>query len=146
MTIWSVFSHSDRHALLACDFTLDELAGLRDAVAGQAARAGLVGARGDDFVLAVHEGAVNAVDHGGGSGRVRLWRTRTLLCCQISDDGPGLPAYRRWARLRGPIGRRPEPRETGGRGLWLIGRLADDSSLSSGPHGTIVQLAFLLPH
>jgi anti-sigma regulatory factor (Ser/Thr protein kinase) len=43
------------------------------------------------FTLATHEIAVNAVHHGGGQGRLQLWRTGNVLHCLVSDDGPGVP-------------------------------------------------------
>ncbi|MBB6553462.1 ATP-binding protein [Nonomuraea rubra] len=54
---------------------------------------GLDGARLDDFLLAVDEGVVNAVVHGGGAGRLSLWCGNGVLCCEVSDQGPGIPAW-----------------------------------------------------
>jgi signal transduction histidine kinase len=44
----------------------------------------------DVFVLAVHEVTGNAVQHGGGRGRARLWYADGALRCRVTDDGPGL--------------------------------------------------------
>ncbi|MEV0997208.1 ATP-binding protein [Nonomuraea sp. NPDC050202] len=133
------FLNGDRQSLLACRFTHTDLPRLRHMVAWQAARAGLAGMRWDDFVLAVHEGSVNAVGHGGGTGRLRLWRNEAALCCQISDDGPGALA----GRLDGTAV--PEPDSTGGRGMWLIRQLADEITFASGAEGTLLWIAFRLP-
>jgi anti-sigma regulatory factor (Ser/Thr protein kinase) len=43
-------------------------------MAGQCAAAGLTGSRLDDFVLAVHEIAANAIVHADGGGRLILRR------------------------------------------------------------------------
>ncbi|MGP4095230.1 ATP-binding protein [Nonomuraea sp. KM90] len=133
------FLNGDRRPLLACQFGQAELPRLRHAVATQAARAGLTGMRWDDFVLAVHEAAVNAVDHGGGAGELRLWRSGTMLCCQISDDGPGaVPGRLNGAAL-------PRLNGIGGRGLWLIRQLSDEVTFTSGTDGTMLSIAFRLP-
>ncbi|MEV1168525.1 ATP-binding protein [Nonomuraea sp. NPDC049784] len=126
--------------LLACEFTHAELPLLRHVVGVQAAQAGLVGVRWDDFVLAAHEGAVNAVGHGGGTGWIRMWRVDGLLCCEISDDGPGLPDA--GSDLERPA--RPGLDGTGGRGLWLIRQLADEVAVSSGADGTRLRIAVRL--
>ncbi|MFB4268830.1 ATP-binding protein [Nonomuraea sp. GTA35] len=129
----------DRRLLLACRFGHAWLPLLRHAVSIQAARAGLSGVRWDDFVLAVHEAAVNAVGHGGGRGELRLWRNGTMLCCQISDDGPGAEAgMPNGAHL-------PSLDGTEWRGLWLIRRLSDEIAITSGAEGTVLRVSFRLP-
>jgi anti-sigma regulatory factor (Ser/Thr protein kinase) len=45
-----------------------------------------------DVMLAVHELAANAVEHGGGTGRLRMSVTNRELICQVSDPGPPAPA------------------------------------------------------
>jgi serine/threonine-protein kinase RsbW len=113
------------------------LAAVRQAVSEFASRAGLGGRALADFVLAVNEIITNAIRHGGGRGRVRLWRGTwehgsTELCCEVSDNGPGLTAPAR-----------PDPPPalaTGGRGMWLARRLVDSVTITSGDHGTTVRL------
>src|ERR1700727_3014048 len=68
-------------------FDADSLYALRAAVAAHATQAGLPPGRADDLVIAVHELAANAVRHGAGHGRLRVWRAGHTLRCQISDDG-----------------------------------------------------------
>ncbi|MGR6919955.1 ATP-binding protein [[Actinomadura] parvosata] len=133
------FLNGDRPPLLACRFGHTGLPRLRHAVGTLAARAGLSGIRWDDFVLAVHEAAVNAVGHGGGIGELRLWCDETMLWCQIIDDGPGTTA--------GRLNRSHPPAldGTGGRGLWLIRQLADETTFTSGAEGTLLGIAFRLP-
>jgi serine/threonine-protein kinase RsbW len=131
--------NGDRRPLLACRFSRTGLPWLRHAVADQAAHAGLSGPRWNEFVLAVHEAAVNAVGHGGGAGELRLWRDGTMLCCQISDDGPGTETDR--LNGAGP----PKLDGLTGRGLWLIRQLSDQATISSGAEGTVLWIAFQLP-
>src|SRR5580704_8227416 len=68
-------------------FDAGSLYALRAAVAAHASQAGLAPGRADDLVIAVHELAANAVRHGAGHGRLRIWRSEVALLCEISDDG-----------------------------------------------------------
>src|SRR5580704_18414037 len=68
-------------------FDAGSLYALRAAVAAHASQAGLAPGRADDLVIAVHELAANAVRHGAGHGRLRIWRSDHALLCEISDDG-----------------------------------------------------------
>ena len=77
-------------AVLEQAFDGDSLYALRAAVAAHASEAGLPRQRVYDVVAAVHELAANAVRHGAGHGRLRLWADGQALHCQVSDDG--LPA------------------------------------------------------
>src|SRR5919108_3080911 len=73
-------------------FDGDSLYALRAAVAAHGSQAGLSDGRIRDLVLVVHELAANAVRHGAGHGRVRLWTTRDAVRCEVSDHAPGGPA------------------------------------------------------
>src|SRR5947209_13078514 len=68
-------------------FDDDSLYLVRAAVAAHASEAGLPGGRVGDVVLAVHELAANAVRHGAGQGRVRLWITGNGIRCEVTDAG-----------------------------------------------------------
>ena len=112
-------------------------------VSRQCAEAGLTGARLDDFVLAVHEIAANAIVHAGASGRLILRRAANGLRCVVADTAAEsmapCPAPRREelpepADCTEPIG------ADSGRGLWLAATLADELSITSGPDSTIVSL------
>jgi two-component sensor histidine kinase len=48
-----------------------------------------------DVVLAVHELAANAIRHGAGAGRLRVWKLVRELCCQV-DDGEAPPEDPAW--------------------------------------------------
>ena len=113
------------------------LPALRSAVAAYAARLG-AGERLDDVVLIAHELSTNVVRHGGGTGRLRLWREDGSLLCRVSDTGPGL------ADVAHAGTRLPAPQKGGGRGLW-IARTLSDVRIDTGPRGTTVTAAVALP-
>ena len=112
------------------------LVGLRLAVAERADELG-AGGRVDDLVLVAHELASNVVRHGGGSGRLRLWREDHRIVCRVSDAGPGMADA-------GAVGAEPpSPRVPGGRGLWIARRLAD-LRIETSPAGTVVTASMTL--
>lgn len=120
-------------ALVDQPFTERDLPALRRTVAAHAARTAVPPRRVSDLVLVVSELAANSVRHGGGRGRVRVWRTRRAIHCEVSDEGPGMP------RPYPLPDRRPEPTLTGGRGLWLVWHYADAVVIDSAPgHGTVI--------
>jgi anti-sigma regulatory factor (Ser/Thr protein kinase) len=121
------------------DQTFDRagLLALRCAVSAYAAELG-AGPRVDDVVLIAHELSSNAVRHGGGTGRLRLWRDDCRLMCRVTDSGPGLPdAVTAGVEL-------PTPQMPGGRGLWIVRRLAA-VRIDTGPGGTVITAAVPLP-
>jgi anti-anti-sigma factor len=123
-------------------FDGDSLYALRAAVAAHASRAGLPDGRVGDLVLAVHELAANAVRHGAGHGRLRVWKAEGGLRCEISDDGPGgAPAS--GAATSQPGDTVPWSTEYG-HGLWVIRQVADQASVRSGPDGTVAVVSFAL--
>jgi serine/threonine-protein kinase RsbW len=120
--------------LFAKAFARGQVTDLRHAFAGCAAAAGLRDQRLDDFVLAVNELITNAVRHGGGAGRVLLWRAGAMLVCEISDGGSGI------ADDRLDFRERPAPDTAGGWGLWLADQLSDSMVVATGPDGTTVRI------
>jgi anti-sigma regulatory factor (Ser/Thr protein kinase) len=109
---------------------------LRAEVLAHACRAGLSDDRARDVVLTVHELAANAIRHGGGEGRLRVWNRAGALHCQVDDGDPpasGDPAL--VDKLPG------QP----GHGLWVVRQVADQVLILSGPHGTRVTATFDLP-
>lgn len=88
----------------------------------------------EEMVLVAHELATNAVRHGGGRGRLRLWATDGRLCCAVSDSGPGLAN----PSLAGAV--LPTPKSPGGRGLWIARQMAD-LTIESSRLGTTVTAA-----
>jgi anti-sigma regulatory factor (Ser/Thr protein kinase) len=113
-------------------FGPDDLRRLRSWVRSHARRAGLAAARASDVVLAVHELASNSVEHGGGAGTVRSWRTPSGLVCEVRDGGA----------VADPLVGRLAPRDGAerGRGLWMANQLCDLMQLRSSSEGTAVRL------
>jgi anti-sigma regulatory factor (Ser/Thr protein kinase) len=132
--------------LAALDQAFDSgtLYALRAAVQAHAFAAGMPERRIDDVVIAIHELAANAIQHGAGRGRLRMWRVPGALRFQVEDSGATSGAKRassdrdradaadRWPYLRG-------------HGLWLVREVADQMSLSSGPNGTRASVIFAFP-
>jgi serine/threonine-protein kinase RsbW len=125
--------------LLAESFDHSSITALRHLVASCVRLAGLSGERLDDFVVAINELLTNAVRHGGGLGRVALWRQDRELVCEVSDSGAGLAEPRPLAHAR------PAADQPGGWGLWLAQELTDSFQLTSGIGGTTVRVASRLP-
>jgi anti-anti-sigma factor len=121
----------DEHSLYA----------LRSAVAAHGSQAGLADGRLGDLVLVVHELAANAIQHGAGRGRLRIWNTGTELRCEVTDDGinhgSGGDAE---AGGRDPAHWSIEPCH----GLWVIRQVADRASLDGSSSGTVATVAFTL--
>ena len=137
--------------LLDVVFGWADFAKLRRLVWRQCADAGLAGTRLDDFVLAVHEIAANAIVHAGAGGRLVLRRAANGLRCVVADTAAEsmapCPAPRR-AELPepdgGPAGCTEPIGADSGRGLWLAATLADELSITSGPDSTVVSLCMRL--
>jgi len=122
---------ADHGESLALDqaFDGDSLYALRAAVAAHGSQAGLSEGRTRDLVLAVHELAANAVRHGAGQGRLRLWAARDAVRCEVTDGGATGKAD----------GAGAEPGEVA---RWLVRRIADGASVKSGPSGTVAAVIF----
>jgi anti-sigma regulatory factor (Ser/Thr protein kinase) len=82
-------------------------------------------------MLIATELATNAIRHGAGTGRLRLWRSDQTVHLQVRDEGPGMAqpesAGRRPASLSSP----------GGRGLWKVRQISDRVDITAN-HGTTV--------
>ena len=117
-------------------FDGDSLYALRATVAAHASEAGLSRQRVYDIVAAAHELAANAVRHGAGHGRLRLWADGQALHCQVSDDGP---AGQDPARYEAAAWQSEHAH-----GLWIIDRVADQVSLERAPSGTTVTVTFTI--
>jgi anti-sigma regulatory factor (Ser/Thr protein kinase) len=110
----------------------DDLRGVRDAVAGRAAEAGLAPGRIADLVLAVSEVAANTLRHTQGPGTLRVWRAGDEIICQVSDSG----------QITDPLvgRRRPDGDSFRHGGLWVVNQVCDLVELRSGPDGTTVRM------
>lgn len=112
-------------------FDSGTLHALRAGVKAHACEAVLPEDRAEDVVLVVHELAANAVSHGAGTGRLRIWKLAGSLHCQVEDGDP-LGSGR-------PLPSRP------GHGLWLVRQVADRMRILSGARGTRATVVFDLP-
>ena len=130
--------------LLDQAFDAGSLYALRAAVAAHAAAAGLGKSQVYDVTAVAHELAANAVVHGAGHGRLRLWVADGFLYCQVSDDGRDPPAAQRGDGTAQPgDGTAPWPAEHG-HGLWLARQVADHVGIGHGPSGTTATARFPL--
>jgi anti-sigma regulatory factor (Ser/Thr protein kinase) len=129
------------------DFDRSSLGALRAFVTAFGTTAGLPSGRASDLVLVIHELASNAVLHGAGHGRLRIWTYGLAVNCEVTDDGPA-PASAGAPPPPEPGERRTAPAPWAiehGHGLWVAGQLADQSSQRSGPGGTMAAVRFSLP-
>ena len=113
-------------------FDARELREVRSWVAARAADAGLPAARLEDLRLAFNEVATNSIRHGGGGGRVSVWRDRDAVVCEVRDAG----------RVEDPLaGRRcPQPQVPGGRGLWIANQATDLVQIRMRGGGCVVRI------
>lgn len=102
----------------------------RHVVADRAAELG--NERASDLVLAVNEVLTNSVRHGGGTGRLRIWKDGGELVCEVADSG----------HIEDPLvdRRRPLPDQRGGRGLWMANQLCDLMQVRTFPGGNTIRL------
>lgn len=145
--LWADDIADRRGDLLDVVFGWADFAKLRRLVWRQCADAGLTGARLDDFGLAVHEIAANAIVHAGAGGRLVLRRAANGLRCVVADTAAEsmapcpAPRHGELPEPDGDLADRTEPiGADSGRGLWLAATLADELSITSGPDSTIVSL------
>ena len=135
---WRTPDDSAAPSVLDQCFDASSLSALRTATQAYAAKAGMSEERATDIVIALHELAANAVRHGAGSGRLRIWDHVGALYCRIDDDGPadvgggagGANLADRWP------GRSP------GHGLWLAKQVADQMTLRCDARGTSAVITF----
>jgi anti-sigma regulatory factor (Ser/Thr protein kinase) len=142
---WRPWDDAAAPSVLDQSFDVSSLSALRAAAQACAAKAGMSAERATDVVIALHELAANAVRHGAGSGRLRIWDHIGALYCRVDDDGSA-------AGPPGPIGAGSAsqnladrwPREPG-HGLWLARQVADRLTLRSDSRGTIAVITFSVP-
>jgi anti-sigma regulatory factor (Ser/Thr protein kinase) len=111
-------------------FDLGGLYTLRETLAAHASRLGADDDQIDHLLIVASELATNAIRHGGGSGRVRLWRHDAVLFCQVSDHGPGIIDPTAAGTAAPDL-----TRLDGGRGLWICRNLTADLRIEPGPDG-----------
>jgi anti-sigma regulatory factor (Ser/Thr protein kinase) len=108
------------------------LQGVRDVVRHLGERAGLGDTRLADLVVAANEVVTNALQHGGGAGRLRVWVEPHAIICEVLDSGS----------IDDPLVGRQHPAMDvhSGRGLWLANQLCELVQIRSSPAGTVVRL------
>ncbi|MEU6770306.1 sensor histidine kinase [Streptomyces sp. NPDC046759] len=119
-------------------YSRGDLPALREKITACAERHGLTGRRLRELHLAATEVATNSIRHGGGHGVLRTWSEERRLVCEFRDAG----------YIEDPLvgRRRPDARQVGGRGLWLVHQLCDLVEIRSVPdEGTRVRLHTELP-
>jgi anti-sigma regulatory factor (Ser/Thr protein kinase) len=123
--------------ILDLAFDSSTLRVLRAVVQEHAGQAGMPEDRVVEVVLAVHELAANAVRHGAGAGRLRIWNLAGALRCQVEDGGAATCDGHR-------IRTDPWP-YVDGHGLWVVRQVADDMEVLSDAGGTRATITFALP-
>lgn len=119
-------------------FVRGDLYAVRAAVAAHASELGGAQQDVENLVIVASELATNAIVHGGGRGRLRLWTVDGMIAMQVADDGPGF-ADAEHAGLR-----RQDPAAPGGRGLWLARQLCTQVRIRADGTGTEVMVALRL--
>ena len=100
------------------------------------------------MVLAIHELVANAVQHGAGAGRLRIWALAGTLHCRVDDgarafDDPADPEDVKTA----PTMNSSSPNVVNawtipGHGLWVVRQVADNLQVTSSPQGTSAAVTF----
>ena len=113
-------------------FGKSDLALVRQVVLRYALAAGVTQPRARDLVVAVNEVATNALVHGAGECRLRMWQDRAKLICEVRNDG----------LFDRPLADRQEPGRDASspRGLWLANHLCDLVQIRALAGGTTVRL------
>lgn len=115
----------------------DGLYAMRASVLAHAGSMGASTRTAERLLIVASELITNAIRHGGGRGRLRLWSDATRIYCKITDGGSGIDDPE--------TGRnRPDPAAVGGRGLWVSRQLAEDLVITTGPRGTAVTVSLEL--
>ena len=147
---WRPEDEAAETSVLDQRFDASSLSALRTATQACAAQAGMPVQRATDVVIALHELAANAVRHGAGSGRLRIWDHVGALYCRVDDDGPrparGVVGTDGAAGTDGADRNLADrwPREPG-HGLWLARQVADQMTVRSDSHGTSAVITFSGP-
>jgi anti-sigma regulatory factor (Ser/Thr protein kinase) len=117
---------------LPAPFDLSALRAVRSFAVDRGLELGVRDDRLDDLALVVAELSANSVVHGGGTGRLWIWREDDYVACEVNDGG----------HISDPLaGRVPAPPEQlGGRGLLMVNQIADLVRVYSEPGNTIIRV------
>ncbi|MCP2329020.1 anti-sigma regulatory factor (Ser/Thr protein kinase) [Hamadaea flava] len=125
-------------SLLDIGFAAGQLYQVRQTVVAHAQSGGAGPTTVEAVLLIASELAVNAIRHGGGRGRLRLWRTNDAVYCQVEDAGPGIAEPESAGADPSVAADSAETGQAGRRGLWIVRMVADDVDIETGPAGTTV--------
>lgn len=115
--------------------SVDDLGALRRALRASITELAPGAAAVDDFLVAVHEVAANAVQHGRPPVTARLSATPRRLVCTITDQGAGFDdPFAGYTRPPHEEAARP------GLGLWVARHLCDRVTTAVTPQGFTVRL------
>jgi anti-sigma regulatory factor (Ser/Thr protein kinase) len=93
----------------------------------------------DALLIVVGELTSNVIRHGGGTGRLRLWRDEEAFYCEVTDYGPGFADPTVGAAL-------PDPhRADGGRGIWICRNLTTELIIHTCPDRTGATVTAVIP-
>jgi anti-sigma regulatory factor (Ser/Thr protein kinase) len=106
-------------------FDRERLYSLRAAVAAHATELGLPEHRLSGLLVVATELVTNAIRHGGGVGRLRLWRTAATLYLQVRDEGLGIADPQTAGTVPVPL------TAVSGRGLWIVRKLCDGVDIAN---------------
>ncbi|NUR51595.1 MAG: ATP-binding protein [Hamadaea sp.] len=123
-------------SLLDTGFSAGQLYQVRQTVVAHAQSGGAGPTTVEAILLIASELAVNVIRHGGGRGRLRLWRTGDAVYCQVQDYGPGIAEPE--TAGADPSADDGEADRPGRRGLWIVRMVADDLDIETGSAGTTV--------
>jgi anti-sigma regulatory factor (Ser/Thr protein kinase) len=108
--------------------------GLREArgLVRRRAHAADLGARSEDFILAVNEVLSNSLHHAADDGVLRVWDEPDGLVCDVRDRG----------HIVQPLIGREEPTvgQIGGHGMWLVNLVCDLVQVRSSPSGSTIRM------
>ncbi|MGW7066739.1 anti-sigma factor RsbA family regulatory protein [Streptomyces sp. NPDC054855] len=110
-----------------------QIAEMREFTCRLAGQAGLPADRIDSLLVCVDEAAANAIRHGGGAGRCRIWTTANEVLCEVSDPKGNLNTS-----LAGYLP--PSTAHLDGRGLWIIRQLSDSADMRATDQGTTIRI------
>jgi anti-sigma regulatory factor (Ser/Thr protein kinase) len=122
------------HVDVELSVDVDGLHALRSTLAAHASQRAVPEEQIEHLLIIATELATNAIRHGGGAGRLRLWHRDGTLYCQVSDRGAGIADATAGAT-------RPEPTDPDAhRGLWICRNLADELTIQPNPGGVGVTI------
>lgn len=112
-------------------FDESSLCSMRATLTAHAAALGVAPTRIEQMLIVAGELAINAIRHGGGAGRLRMWRDHNSLHLQVIDHGPGMADPTVGATP-------PHHKALAGRGMWICRQLATDLDITTGQDGTTI--------